>query len=245
MENARKIALGFTLFFAIIAGIRVYLIHRERVEASKPAAAPVSRYKVTDDDLTQPRQLYPTTLKDAKTLIGKSVWVSAGGQFEAYPCNGHAIDFTHSSGYLLGADELQVKDFIQTAAPKTVAIHIPPGDKQVYLIFTRPGGDAKKFATPVGYIDATGYTFNLDNMFFYDDVHSLYKSWPQATWDAVAKHEAVLGMTEKQVALALGQPSQADSNNLGNRTAKYYNMGKSVSVTFQNGKATNIEPTQL
>jgi hypothetical protein len=242
MENFRKLALGFGLLFAIIAGIRVYMIHRERVGADM-AAPQETGPKVTQDDLVIPRHLLPDTMKDAKTLIGTSVWVSAGGQIESYAYTGHSIDFAHSGGYLLGADELHVKDFILATGNKSSESRIPPGNKQVFMIFTRPGDDAKEFAVPVGYEDSTGYTFSLDTLFFYDDPHVLYKHWPKPVWDAITQHQVILGMNERQAMMALGQVLTSDSNEMGNRRVKYYNLGKSVSVMFENDKATNIEPT--
>jgi hypothetical protein len=243
MENFRKIALGFGALFAIIAGIRVYMIHRERVEANAPFVAQETEPKVTDDDLVIPRQIYPDSMKDAKTLVGTSVWVSAGGQIECYAYAGHAIDFARSGGYLLGADELHVKDFILATGSRSSELRIAPGNKQVFMIFTRPGDDAKEFAAPVGYVDSTGYTFYLDTLFFYDDVHVLYKHWPKPVWDAVMRHQVILGMNERQAMMALGQVLRSDSNEVGNRTVKYYNLGKSVSVTFEDDKATSISPT--
>jgi hypothetical protein len=243
MENFRKIALGFTLFFAVLIGIRVYLIHKERVEADAPATAPVTNYKVTDDDLVVPRQIFPSTMKDAKALIGSSVWVSAGGQIEYYPVTGSAIHFAHSGGFLLGADELHVKDFILAPASKSSQVRIPAGNKQVFLVFTKPGNDTEKFAAPIGYVDGSGYTFYLDTLFFYDDPHTLYKHWPKPVWDAITQHQAILGMNERQTMMALGQVQTSDSTEQGNRTVKYYNLGKSLSVTFENDKATSITPT--
>ena len=245
MENFRKIALGFTLFFAVIAGIRVYLIHQEREEANAPATEARPTTHTEDDDLVIPRKIYPSTLQDAKALIGTSVWVSAGGQIDYYPCAGHAIDFAHTAGTLLGADEMHVKDFILAPASKSSAVRIPRGNKQLFMIFTKPGDDTKQFAAPVGYIDSTGYTFYLDTLFFYDDPHILYKYWPKPVWDAITRHEAILGMNERQVMFALGQVSQSDGTERGNRTVRYYNLGKSFSVTFENDKATSIQPTSF
>ncbi len=242
MENFRKIALGFTVFFAIIAGIRVYMIHRERVEATLPAAAPVIDYHLTDDDLVSPRKIFPATMKDAKALVGTTVWVSAGGQIDFYPYTGHTIDFAHKAGTLLGADELHVKDFTLAVTPKSVFSRFRAGDKQVFVVFTRNEDTAKLFAAPVGYEDASGYTFYLDTIFFYDDVHGLYKHWPQPVWDAIMRHEAIAGMSERQAQLALGQVESSESNDVGNRTVQYFNLGKQVNVTFEHNKATSIVP---
>ncbi len=65
-----------------------------------------------------------------------------------------------------------MKDFILATGNRSSELRIPPGNKQVFMIFTRPGDDTKEFAAPVGYVDGTGYTFYLDTLFFYDDVNT-------------------------------------------------------------------------
>jgi len=52
-------------------------------------------------------------------------------------------------------------------------------------------------------------------------------------------------MNERQTMLALGQVSASDGTERGNRTVRYYNLGKSFSITFENDKATSILPTSF
>ncbi|MEG9437630.1 hypothetical protein JAO29_15880, partial [Edaphobacter sp. HDX4] len=50
MENGKKAAIGGTLLFLIVIGVRVGMIYRERNAPAKPVAAP-AREKIADDDL--------------------------------------------------------------------------------------------------------------------------------------------------------------------------------------------------
>ncbi|MHB1023202.1 MAG: hypothetical protein ACYC46_05615 [Acidobacteriaceae bacterium] len=241
MENAKKISLAFTAILLVAVSIRVYLIHQEREQAEHPAAQQQPEVRVSDDDSVFLRKLYPASIQDVKALDGKSVWVMAAGQLDYFPYAAHHIDYAHNLGVLLGAEQLNVKDVVQQVKPKSVATRIPGGDRQVSLVFTRNGSD-KEYAVPVGYYADGGYTFLLDNVFFYDDPHQLYKFWPKDVWDAIDRHEAKPGMSEHEVGLALGQVSTSDSNDIGNRSVEYYNGGKKMDVTFVNDKATEVKP---
>ncbi len=240
MKGPQKIALGMSAVLLLMIGARVYMIHSERVEANKPVAEQVDPGpRLTDDDMVRRRKLEPSTLKDAKALAGKPVWVAAAGQLDYYPYTAHHADYAHSAGVLLGAERLEVKDMVTQVAPKTVATRIPTGDRQVLMVFTQASGP-REYAVPVGYVDGGEYKFLLDDIFFYDDPHVMYKHWPADVWAAVDSHEAKPGMNELQAGLALGQVSTSASNEVGNRTVEYYNSGKPILVTFVNNKATVV-----
>jgi hypothetical protein len=165
---------------------------------------------------------------------------------EFYPYAGHAVQYGKSAGTLLGAEPILVKDAVEQVAPKAATFRIPGGDKQVLLVFTRPGSSdaAKEYAVPVGYRQAGQYTFYTDEIFFYDDPHQLYKHWGPEIWKAVDTHEVILGMNERQVELSLGQVSQSTSNDYGNRMVIFANMGKPMAVTFVKNKVTAFRPDQ-
>jgi hypothetical protein len=241
MDTGKKVALGVTLIFIAAIGIRVGLIYRERHEGDK-AADKAPTYKVKDDDLVFLKKIRPSTLQDLKDLAGKPLWISAGGQLDYFPYANKKVDYTHSAGLLLGADRIDVKDAIQAVAPnaKTITFRIPAGDHHVLLVFTKPGG-AGEYAVPVGNHDATGFNLNyVDDIFFYDDPHVLYKHWPADTWKAIDEHRVIKGMNERQAMLALGQVSSSGSTDYDNRTVEYDHQGHPVSVTFEHGHATNI-----
>jgi hypothetical protein len=97
---------------------------------------------------------------------------------------------------------------------------------------------------PVGYREASAYTFYTDEIFFYDDPHELYKHWGPEIWKAVDSHQVILGMNERQVELSLGQVSKSLSQDYGNRLVVFANMGKPTAVTFVNNKVTAFRADQ-
>jgi len=239
METGKKAAIGATVVLILAVGVRVGLIYKDRREAAKPVE--VAQAKMDPDDLVFLKQMRPDSMKDIKELIGKTIWVSAGGQLDYFKYANHKADYAHSAGLLLGADPLIVKDAFEQVAPKTATFRIPGGDRQVLLAFTLPKSNDPNavYATPVGYHDEGQYTFLTDQIFFYDDPHKLY-NWPADVWAAVDAHKVVMGMSERQVVLALGQVSKSESQDVGNRTVNFDNQGHPVDVTFEHNKVVSI-----
>jgi hypothetical protein len=241
MNNVVKAAIGGTAVLFLAVGGELAYLHHER-NAPVAVKAP-EREVIAADDLVFLKKKRPENLKEVKELVGSTVWVSAGGQLEFYPYVGHAAQYGKSAGTLLGAEPIVVKDAVEQVAPKAATFRIPGGDKQVLLVFTKPG-DTKEYAVPVGYRQGSDYTFYMDEIFFYDDPHELYKHWGPEIWKAVDAHEVILGMNERQVELSLGQVSQSTSKAYGNRMVVFANMGKPMAVTFVNNKVTAFRPDQ-
>jgi hypothetical protein len=242
MDTGKKAAIGGTVVLLLAVGVRVGLIYHERHEAEKPAEKVES--KIDPDDLVFLKQMHPDSMKDMKDLIGKTLWVSAGGQMDYYPYAAHKIDSSKSAGILLGAEPLIVKDAIEQTAPKGMTYRIPAGDKQVMLVFTLPksADPEKQYAVPVGYREGTTYTLSTDEIFFYEDPHKLYSHWSADQWAAIDAHKVIPGMNERQVELSLGQVSRSQSQDYGNRTVNFDDQGHPVDVTFVQNKATVIRP---
>jgi hypothetical protein len=241
MNNVVKAAIGGTAVLFLAVGGELAYLHHER-NAPVAVKAP-EREVIADDDLVFLKKKRPENLKEVKELVGSTVWVSAGGQLEFYPYAGHSAQYAKSAGTLLGAEPIVIKDAIEQVAPKNATFRIPGGDKQVLLVFTKPG-DTKEYAVPVGYRQGSDYTFYTDEIFFYDDPHELYKHWGPEIWKAVDSHQVILGMNERQVELSLGQVSQSTSKDYGNRMVVFANMGKPMAVTFVNNKVTAFRPDQ-
>src|SRR5215469_13744425 len=243
MDNGKKAAIGGTLLLLIVAGIRIEVIRRERNAPVVQTQAP-QRDKIADDDLVFLKKKRPSTPTDLKELNSTTLWVSAGGQMDYYPYTAHHADYSKTAGTLLGAEPILVKQSIEQVAPKSTLSRIPRGDRHVLLVFTKPKSDDpnKEYAVPIGYHDNTGYTFLTDEIFFYDDPHELYKHWGPDVWKAVDSHQVILGMSEREVQMALGQVSQSTSNDWGNRLVVYDNLGKPMDVTFVNNKVTSFRP---
>ncbi|WP_446745366.1 hypothetical protein [Silvibacterium acidisoli] len=237
MKNWQKIGL-LTLLVLLIAGVRIFLLWRERQDAGVQKPQRVER-KLTDDDVVSPRKMYIDDMKSAKALVGKTVWIQAGYELEYYPYAGH-VDYAHKVGMLPGAQPIEIKQITEAKAPASLMSHTPVGDKQILAVFTMPN-DTKQYAVAIGSVQGTDSTYNCDQIFYYDDPHTLYKHWPADVWQSIDKHEAKQGMSELQTAMALGVLQQSDSSSYGNRTVTYDQNGAKWSVTFQNDKATDVK----
>jgi len=240
MTFSKKIAIAITVVMLLVLAIRVALIYRERHDNTP---APEANAAVDPDELVFLKKQRPSSLADEKQLIGKTIWVSAGGQMDYYPATGHHADYAHSAGTLLGAEPLAIKDAFEQVAPAKATFRIPGGDKHVLLAFTLPGS-AKLYALPVGYKRGGDYTFMSDEIFFYDDPHQLFNYWGPKIWQAIDAHQVVLGMNERQVSLSLGQVSQSTSQDYGNRMVVFDNLGKPMAVTFVHDHVTAFRPDQ-
>ncbi len=250
MEQGKKVALGATLVAVLAVGVRVGLLYRERHAAENAPAAVVKQERLPDDAYVFLKKKRPSSLADLKELYGTTVWVSAGGQMDYYAVAGKHVDYGKKEGTLLGAEPMVVKDAVEQVAPKAATFRIPGGDRQVLLLFTLPasaqgpGNGDKMFGVPVGFKQGADYTFQTDELFFYDDPHQLYKHWGPEVWKAVDEHRAILGMSEAQVQMALGQVSDSVSQEYGNRRVMFSNLGHPMDVIFVKNKATAVMPHQ-
>jgi hypothetical protein len=244
MTSGKKAVIGGTLVLLLAVAGEVAWLHHERNDAG--SAAPPALIKVNSDELVFLKKERPSSLADVKQLIGTTVWISAGGQLEYYPYAAHHADYSKSAGTLLGAEPLVIKDAFEQVAPKSATFRIAGGDKQVLLAFTMPKSvdPAKLYAVPVGYKQAGDYTFSNDDIFFYDDPHQLYSQWSPEIWKAIDSHMVILGMSERQVDLSLGQVSKSTSQDFGNRMVIFQNLDKPMAVTFEKDHVTAFRPDQ-
>jgi hypothetical protein len=172
--------------------------------------------------------------------------VSAGDQLEFYKDTGKHVDYAKPVGILKGADPLLVKDVFEQVAPKSgrAVFRVAAGVRQVLLAFTLPkSSDPKQlYATPVGNYDGQIYNFITDDVFFYDDPHTLFKAWTPDTWAHIEKHECAVGMSEFQCMLALGQTIDPHGDKPGDRSVTFNNDEHPVTVDFTHDKATRVTP---
>lgn len=245
MKTGAKAGIGVTAFAVLCIGGELLYLHHER-NAPMAGTQTVPEQKTNPDNLVFLRKKRPSSMEDLKELYGTTVWISAGGQMEYYPTTGHHADYAHSAGTLLGAEPLIIKDAFEQVAPKAATFRIPGGDRHVLLAFTLPRSPdpAKLYSVPVGYQQGSDFTFFNDELFFYDDPHTLYKHWGPQIWQAVDAHRVILGMSESQVQLALGQVSKSLSNEYGNRLVIFANLGHPMAVTFVKDQVTAFRPDQ-
>lgn len=236
-----KIIGAITLVVLAIAAWRIISYERERnapaVATNKPAERPVS-----EDQLVFVKRMLIDSMKSARVLNGKSVWMKTGYTVVYYPYRTGRVVFTQLAGWLPPAQELQVKDFVEVTTPRDWVSSIPRGPKNAFVVFTEPGRSGE-FAAPVASLDGANSNWACDDIFFYDDPKALYH-WPADVWQAVSQHTAKQGMSEFQTTMALGNLQQSDSKNYGNRTVKYVTADQGqtrhVSVAFSGDKATSV-----
>lgn len=249
MESKGKlIGIVIALVIVAIGGELLYLHHRNVVEenAVVPQRAAYEKGKLSEDDTVFVRKQRPDSLKDERKLIGTTIWVSAGGQLDYYKCANHHADYPHPVGTLNGAEPMAIKDVFEQVPPHTRAAtaRIAAGEKHVLLAFTLPNSTDPKalYATPVGNFENGNYTFLSDDIFFYDDPHTLYKHWGPDVWAHIDKHEATPGMSENQAMMALGEVIEPHGDKIGDRSVTYHVGDKTETIEFVDNKAVKISP---
>lgn len=235
------------LVFLVLAGIRLTLIYRGRHASPVPPSTARPTTALNADDYVVPTQVHSSDLKSAKEdLTNKTVWVKAGNQVNFFPYSGGQVDFKHSAGLLPPLKKLQITNVIQSTAPDAKAEEVTPGVRvkaqRVMAIF-KPDEETKSYAVAIGGNRGGDYTLYINDMFFFDDPHQLYKHWPSEVWSAIDQHHALKGMSELQAALALGAGvPEGSAGDFGNRTLKFDNNGHPVTVTFERNRATQVVP---
>ncbi len=246
MQKGPKIALAVSAAMVLLAGVRVGLIYRANHEVQPARADPYADVKINPDENVFLKKEYPDSLADQRSLIGQTVWISAGGQLAYYVNQNNRVNYAKPVGNLPGATALLIKGVFEEKAPATgpAVFRIPAGERQVLLAFTLPKSSdpATLYATPVGDFNNGSYTFVNDQVFFYDNPQKLYSFWGPAIWSDIEQHKVVAGMSEDQVMMSLGEVMQPNSDDSGNRTVVYDNDGHPITITFMNDKAVTITP---
>ena len=238
MKNWQKILIP-TLITLSIAAIYLFIVWRHR---QNPGVAKEQQpgQKLTADDVAVVRMEFPQHFGDLKNLEGKPVWMKNGYSMPYYSYAGGRVEFGKPVGLIPPDQRLDVKKAIKAVAPADVSDNIAHGTRQAMLVFTLPG-NSQEFATPAGFLDGADEHYFSDLLFYYDDPHTIYSNWPQATWAAIDAHEVKPGMSELQTRTAIGTKMHPVGETEGDRTVEYDVNGKPYSVTFRNNHATSIQ----
>jgi hypothetical protein len=228
MSRNVKLVQAVLAVVLVLAGIRLFLIFRERkvsfVTPAKTETALDPDYYVT------PRKLHPQDLKDAKELTQQPVWVREGYRYAYYAVD-PKIDIGHPIGTLGPIEKLEIKDVVMQGAGSSA-------NRQVLAVFEK---DGKRYAFPIGVEDQGTVQIYSDEMLFIQDPHELYKHWPPEVWKAVDNHQVKTGMNELQASFAIGFGIPEGSGATNPKVVNYPNKGHPVSVTFTDGKATEVK----
>jgi hypothetical protein len=229
MLKPAKILQIVLLIVLVAAAINFYLAMRERrVGVVVPQRQEVA---VDPDYYVNPKKLHPQDLKDAKELTQQPVWVREGYRFNYYPYAGHT-DLEHPAGTLGPIEKLDIKDVM-------VDRSAPGSEKQVMAVFDK---DGKRYVFPVGVAEHGSYHIYSDDILFVQDPHQLYKHWPADTWKAIDAHAVKPGMNELQVSFAIGMGTPEGTGASDPRVVDYPNNGKPLRITYNKGKATEVQP---
>jgi hypothetical protein len=234
----QKILLIVALTVAI-GGVYLYTVWRQR---QQPWAAKNTNpeQNLTPDDVAIVRVKWMTTFDDTLSLVGTSVWMKKGYVMAYYPFAGGRVEFSKPAGLIPAAQRLDVKKIVKAVAPASVDDGISHGDRQVFAVFALPGS-AALYATAIGAIQGDQEAYFCDNLFYYDDPHTIYDNWPKSVWAVIDAHQVQPGMSELETQMSLGQTIETDGGSKGNRDVTYDVNGKKWTVTFVNNHATAIK----
>ena len=230
----QKIQIVLALAIAVAAVRTGYILYERhtsnRAETRSPAAAP----PLNPDYYVTPKKLYPYDLKSARQLTEQPVWVKEGYRYFYYPYNRgtHRTDFTHEAGLLLPIQRLEIKDVVTDVVPNS------SGQKAVMALFEQ---DGKTYAFQVGLLKDGEYKIYSDEMLYVQDPRELYKHWPADVWHSVEQHQVKPGMNELQADFAIGMGRPDRQSDSSWKTVHYPNGGNPVTITYHDGKATEIK----
>jgi hypothetical protein len=236
MDEDLKQKLQITLVIAILlVTARTAYIFYERKQASTDGApreaAGTTHHELTADDYVYERPFYGYDLASAKKdLVGQNVWMKAGNYFRLAKYEGGRVAKSDNADFIPPLQAMKITDVVLK----------PSGDhRELYAIFTedsKPG----TFAVPIGVEKNDQYRFDVQNVLFRQDPRQLYKHWRTDIWAAIDRHEALKGMNEQQVWLALGYGTPLSDGDYGDRKVHYENAGKPKEVRFEKNAAVEI-----
>ncbi len=171
-----------------------------------------------DDLYVHPRKSYVSDFESAKRrLTGTPLWVKEGYRWTYEP-----------GGRLFAPLE------------KIVPVDVVRRGGSVYLAFEKNGKQAR---VAVGAPERV----YVDEMFFIEDPRELYDHWTEEMWAKVENHEVEAGMSEFQIAFALGVGQlMRQSANAATRIVDYTACLPAgcapVRVTYKRNVAQSVEP---
>lgn len=178
---------------------------------------PAAQVKLIDDYYVAPPKSYISTFSTAHKLVGKPLWVREGYRWQYEP----------------GEETFEPLE-------KIVPTGLRRRGEDVVLDFEKAGGT---FSIAI----AAGGRFYVDEMFFIKDPRELYGHWTDEMWRKVRDHQVEEGMSEFQIAFALGAGQVTRSSTAGETRIVEYRLCESagiapVRVTYRNNVAQQIEP---
>ena len=232
-QAAVRLVQVLLLIGLVAALVRLGYILGEREKNEGKTGAADAAPPLQAEYYVTPKKLYLYDLKSAQQLTQQPAWIKEGYRYTYYPYDSvrRQADLAHEAGTLGPIEKLEIKAVTSQPTPGA------SGQRQVLAVFDREG---KSYAVPFGAQRGNDFRIYADEMFYYQDPHDLYKFWTPAIWDAIARHQVTNGMNEFQVAFAVGMGIPQVSSSESVKVVKYPNGGKPMTVTFENGKVSEV-----
>jgi hypothetical protein len=230
-----QILLAVLLVASAVRLLVIYMGRRDGAPAQRQEKQQGAPDRSLDPDVyVTPKKLYLYDFNSSRDYLkDKPLWVREGYRYTYYPYDParRRVNFKREAGLLLSLERLEVKNVIQTPPPE------PGAQAQVMVVFDKQG---EPYALSIGAAQGKNYSIYADQMFFYQDPRDLYKHWPKEVWEAIDRHEVKPGMNELQTSFAIGMGVPQRSNEPSVKTVIYPRGGNRTTVTFVDGKATDI-----
>jgi len=233
--KTKKLVQSVLAVLLVAAALRFALIimYRARTQPLAGGARETSRAPLDPDYYVVPKKLHAYDLRSARELTRQPVWVKEGYRFTYYPFDRgrQRTDFSHEAGVLGPIEQLQITNVLTDVSLGS------PRQRQVVARFEKQG---RSYALPIGSVKDGAYQIYADEIFFIQDPHQLYKHWPAEVWQAIERHKPAKGMNVLQVSFAVGWGKPEASGDSQIKTVTYPNGGKSLRITYRNGRAVEI-----
>jgi len=227
------LAIGIVLVGARTAWIMYERSHPD--EGTAREAANVEHHELAADDYVYERPFYGYDLDSTKkALVGKTTWMKAGYYLHAYPYDPATKRVTRN-------DNAPLIPPLEPIAITDIVLAPASSGRELFAIYKRGG---KPVAVHLGAEQNGQYRMDVENVLYRQDPRELFKHWSKDTWAAIERHEAIAGMNEKQVWLALGYRQPLSSGNTGDRTMHYENAGHPKDVRFRKNAAVEIKDAE-
>jgi hypothetical protein len=230
--ETRKVLQLMLVVGILAAAVRIGVIFYHRKQAAEPKQTQEQLMNL--DYYVTPKKLHAYNLPSARELTRQPVWIREGYRYSYYPYDAahKRADLKTAAGQLGPIEKMDVKDVVSQAAPGSAS------EKAVLAVFEKGG---KKYAVPIGTAQGEDAKIYADEIFYIQDPKELYKHWPTDAWQAIDQHHVKNGMTEMQVAFAVGMGTPHPVNG-DEKTVDYPNGGNALTVTFRNGRVVDAKP---
>lgn len=229
-----------TAIVLLVSGTYLFFVWKQRQNPGVIGQQSQAEKPRSLDDVAVVRILSPAHFDDVAPLAGTSVWMKDGYTMPYFVYEDSRVEFNKRIGLIPAARQLDVKKIVKQAAPASVSDNVQHNGRQVFAVFTLPGGK-DQYATPIGYINGNDEAYYTDMLFYYDDPHKIYSNWPKDVWAVIDAHQVKPGMSELETQMSIGEQLHADGQTEGDRTITYNQDGKQWTITYVNNRATQIK----